>query len=38
MVTTFFEIINQYVMWQMVSHMYLADVIAIVADVIATLL
>ena len=31
-----FEIIN--VMRQMVSHMYLADVIAIVVDVIATLL
>ena len=38
MVTTFLEIINQYVLWQMASQMYLADVIAIVADVITTLL
>ena len=38
METTFLEIINQFILWQMISHMCLADVIAIVADVIATLL
>ena len=36
--TTFLEIIIQFILWQMVSHMYLADVIAIVEDVITALL
>ena len=38
METTFLEIINQFILWQMISHMYLADVIAMVTDVIAILL